>query len=232
MLRTVAAVLRRHGVQGWLVGGTVRDRELGCYSPDIDLAIAGDASSVARETAAALGAPWFALSERHGAYRVVGQKGHLDLAAVRGNGILADLALRDFTVNAMALSVEGGDLLDPFGGRADLQERRLTAVSDRIFTDDPLRLMRAARFSHTLGLRLNADLRRAVCAQAGELRRAAPERVTTEMTLTLVAGRAGDAARLWRELGLLRVVIPELGTTGRRERASWTSGRPRWGARS
>jgi tRNA nucleotidyltransferase/poly(A) polymerase len=215
MLQTVAAVLAHHGAEGWLVGGSVRHLQLGCDSPDIDLAVTGDACAIARDVARGLGSPWFALSERHGAYRVVGERAHVDVAALRGGSILADLAERDFTVNAMAKPIGAhgllGDLADPFGGLADLAARRLAAVSQRIFEDDPLRLMRAARFGHVLGLVPTPALREAVLAQAGEVKRAAPERVATEMILTLDAGRAGDAARLWEELGLLQAVLPELG---------------------
>ena len=214
LLATVAAVLREQGAEGWLVGGSVRDLQLGCESPDIDLAVTGDARAVARDLARGLGLPWFALSERHGAFRVVGERAHVDVAALRGGSIQADLAERDFTVNAMAMPVgaEGrrGDLVDPFGGLADLAGRRLAAVSEHIFAADSLRLLRAARFAHVLGLTLDPALREAVHAQAGEVKRAAPERVATEMILTLDAGRAGDAARLWQELGLLEAVVPEL----------------------
>jgi poly(A) polymerase len=230
MLGAVADILKRRGSEGWLVGGGVRDRMLGRYSPDLDVAVADDAEAVARELAAALRAPWFALSERHPTYRVLGADGYVDVAAVRGGGILADLAQRDFTVNAMALPVAsvatlaettrggrppadytaGDGLLDPFGGAADLREGRLVAVSECIFTDDPLRLMRAPRFCHTLGLRLDEELARRIREQAPQLSGAAPERMVTEMCLTLVAGRAAAAVRLWEDLGLLAVALPEM----------------------
>ncbi len=214
MLQTVAAVLRRCGVQGWLVGGTVRDRQLGRYSPDLDVAVAAEAAAVVADVAQALGAPWFALSERHGAFRVVVGRVHVDVATVRGGAIGADLALRDFTVNAMAIPLEGGALIDPFGGLHDLAAGRLRAVSDHIFDDDPLRLMRAPRFAHVLGLRMDPLLIGAVRAQASGLWRAAPERIATEMVLTLAAGSAGDAARLWDDLRLLGVVVPEVVEVG------------------
>ena len=214
MLRIVAAILRERGTQGWLVGGTVRDRELGRYSLDLDVAVAGGAAAVAADVAQALGAPWFALSERHGAFRVVVDRAHIDVTAVRGEGILADLALRDFTVNAMAIPLDGGGLIDPFGGLDDLRTGRLAAVSDHIFDDDPLRLMRAPRFAHVLGLRLDPLLAGAVRAHASRLWRAAPERIATEMVLTLAAGAAGDAARPWNDLGLLGVVFPEAAEDG------------------
>jgi tRNA nucleotidyltransferase/poly(A) polymerase len=102
MRRAVTEVLERRGSDGWLVGGSLRDRELGRFSPDLDIVVADDPVSVARSLAARLGAPWFALSERHGAYRVLGKEGYVDVAPVRGGAIAADLGLRDFTVNAMA----------------------------------------------------------------------------------------------------------------------------------
>ncbi|MCE5254131.1 MAG: hypothetical protein LLG45_08010 [Actinomycetia bacterium] len=210
ILQAASDVLRLRRTEGWLVGGTVRDRELGRYSPDVDMVVADDAATVAADIAAGLRAPWFALSERHGAYRVVGREGHVDVSTLRGRDIVDDLARRDFTVNAMALPVEGGELVDPFDGLAHLREGRLVPVSERIFWDDPLRLMRAPRFVHVLGLRLDASLTGAVKGQAGLLARAAVERVATEMILTLAAGRAADAVRLWDDLGLLEVVLPEV----------------------
>jgi tRNA nucleotidyltransferase/poly(A) polymerase len=215
MLQAVADILRRRQTEGWLVGGSVRDHELGRYSPDLDVVVADDAVAVVREVAATLRAPWFVLSERHPAYRVMGPEGHVDVAPVKGSGILDDLAERDFTVNAMAIPVgqlaarpEG--LVDPFGGLAHLRQRRLVAVSEHIFTDDPLRLMRAARFCHVLGLRLDEPLVRLVKTQAPQLGAAAAERVTAEMILTLAGGRATDAVRIWDDLRLLAEVLPEV----------------------
>ena len=209
MLRAVTEVLGRRGTAGWLVGGSVRDRELGRFSPDVDVAVMDDATAAAKEIAAALGSPWFSLSERHPAYRVLAAGGYVDVAAVRGGGILADLALRDFTVNAMAEPLEGGVLLDPFGGLTHLREGRLVAVSATVFADDPLRLMRAPRFCHVLGLRPDAALNESIRRQAAALSGAAAERVATEMSLTLASGRAAEAARLWHDLGLLAEVLPE-----------------------
>ena len=150
----------------------------------------------------------------------------MDLATVRGADILADLAERDFTINAMAVPLTvaaagvGDDcssagllddthMLDPFDGALHLREKRLVEVSDRIFTDDPLRLMRAARFCHTLRLDIEAGLLRMIQEQAADLASAAAERVVNEMCITLAAGRTADAARLWARLGLLRVALPE-----------------------
>jgi len=210
MLRVVAETLQHRGTQGWLVGGTVRDRELGRFSPDLDVVVADDPKLVAAQVAARLQRPWFALSKHFDAYRVLGEGGHIDIAALRGGGLVADLELRDFTVNAMAVPVEGGEPVDPFGGMRHLRERTLAAVSDSVFDDDPLRLMRAARFCHVLGFRLGPGLDTLVRAKAGALVRSARERVLTEMSLTLEVGRAAEAVGLWHELGLLDPLLPEL----------------------
>ena len=223
MLAALKAVLERLGVRGWLVGGTVRDGELGRASADLDVVVSGTgpggasaecsvraAREVAVLVAAGLRRPWFTLSSEFGAFRVVGVDGDLDLTALRGGCLEADLALRDFTVNAMAVPVSGGALVDPFGGLQHLRERRLVAVSDHIFRDDPLRLMRASRLAHTLGLSIEGGTRRLIEAEAHLLPRAAAERVFSEVVLTLAAGRSSAAVESWGSLGLLPFFLPEV----------------------
>jgi|WetSurMetagenome_2_1015567.scaffolds.fasta_scaffold10297_3 tRNA nucleotidyltransferase/poly(A) polymerase len=228
MLQVVADILRRRGTEGWLVGGSVRDLGLGRFSSparepvDLDIVVADDPRAVARELAKRLDVPWFPLSERHAAYRVMGGEGHVDVAGVRGDGILSDLAERDYTVNAMALSlaqvsprggltdVDPAMLVDPFGGLRDLEQRRLAAVSDHIFADDPLRMMRAVRFHHVLGFELDEPLCETIRAQAPLLAVTAAERVSAELALTLTEGRTEEALDCWERLGLLRVVLPEI----------------------
>jgi tRNA nucleotidyltransferase/poly(A) polymerase len=235
MLQALREILRRRGSEGWLVGGTVRDHQSGRFSPDLDVVVADDPAAVARDLAARLRSPWFPLSTRHGAYRVIGPDGHVDVAQIRGAGIVEDLSHRDFTVNAMAVSLLAGpdpaleigaesgrrseeEVLDPFGGRAHLAAGLLVAVSDRIFSDDPLRLMRAVRFSHVLGLRMDAALEEMVRSQSGELTRTASERIVTELALTLEPGCSGSAVRRLDELGLLPVFLPEASAS---EPAGW-----------
>ncbi len=211
MIEEVAAeTLRRRGTLGWLVGGTVRDRRSERFSPDLDIVVEDDPRDVAREISAALDSPWFALSARHGAFRVMAAEGHVDVAALQGGSIEEDLSRRDFTVNAMALPLCGGDLVDPFGGMGHLRAGLLVPVSERIFKEDPLRLMRAPRFCHVLGMRLDPSLDTLLRADAGLVVRAAGERVVSEMVLTLAAGRAAAAVGLWDDLGLLVALLPEI----------------------
>jgi poly(A) polymerase len=197
-------------VEAWFVGGTIRDRALGRPSPDIDVVVRGDVKALAADVAARAGRPWFALSHEFGAYRVVGEHAHLDLAALRGGSLRADLALRDFTLNAVALPISGGDPVDPFRGLQDLRARRLVGVSPGIFVDDPVRLLRAARFAHVLDLHIDPGLEERIRREARRASEAAPERLLSEIALTLDAGRSAAAFALWDRLGLLQVILPEV----------------------
>ena len=142
----------------YFVGGCVRDVRLGLPVTDVDVVVPGDPATVARRLARETGGSPFALSEAHGAWRVVLDGRTLDITAQRGGDILADLGERDFTVNAMAIPVDGeAGVVDPFGGLGDLAEGRLRLVSDRVFTDDPLRLLRLARIAHELGFEVDSD---------------------------------------------------------------------------
>lgn len=215
MLQALGEVLRRRRREGWSVGGTVRDRLLGRPSPDVDVVVADDPAAVAEELAHALDSTWFALSARHGAYRVVGPTGRIDVARMRGAGILADLALRDFTMNAMAVPLgDEEEIIDPFEGRRHLDARILVGVSDHIFRDDPLRLMRAVRFCHVLGMTMDPALRSLLRAQSGMVIGSAPERVVAELASTLMTGGAGPAVNALAESGLLRAFLPEADVAG------------------
>jgi poly(A) polymerase-like protein len=186
------------GQDAWVVGGAVRNELLGMTVLDLDIAC-NEPADAARLYARRWGGAPFLLSERHGAWRIVLDDGRtIDFTPLRAGSIQMDLAARDFTINAIAVPLAGGDAVDPYGGRADLERRILRPVSDRVFDDDPLRLLRAVRIEDELGVRLAPDDERLVCDKAGLVGRAAGERILAEL-LRLSAGgyeRAG-------ELGLL-----------------------------
>src|ERR671936_2991233 len=138
------------GEEAWIVGGAVRDELLGRPLVDLDIAVHEPETAARAFARRSSGAP-FPLSDRHGAWRVALEGGRtVDFTPLRG-GIEADLATRDFTINAIALPLEGGEPLDPSGGLFDLETRTLRAVTEEVFDDDPLRLLRAARLEDELG---------------------------------------------------------------------------------
>ncbi len=130
-----------------------------------------------------------------------------------GDSLVDDLARRDFTVNAMAVSL-GPDrtVTDPFGGLGDLLARRLRTPGSATdsFADDPLRMLRAVRFVAQLGLTPVDEVRQAMTAMSGELARITPERVQAELSKTLLQDAPRAALELFVATGLADVVLPEL----------------------
>ncbi|HEX8753729.1 MAG TPA: HD domain-containing protein [Solirubrobacterales bacterium] len=196
----------------WIVGGAVRDAALGKPVGDVDLAIAGDPEPAARAIAAELAEHPFELSAEFRTWRVSGPRGknQVDVTALRGEGIEADLAERDFTIGAVAVPVTGGDPVDPFGGLADLDRRLLRAVGERSFRDDPLRLLRAARLAAELGLEV--DPATVALAREAAPRAADPagERQLAELRQLLGGPDPLRGLALLDELAVTTVVLPEL----------------------
>ncbi len=200
------------GQEAWLVGGAVRDRLMGRDTGDVDLVVAGDVKAAARHLALSAGGPCFPLGDVFGAWRVMGP-GHswqVDLSPLRGGSIDADLALRDFTVNAIAEPLDGGPLLDPHEGARDLRAHRLRMVDPRAFPDDPLRVLRLARFACELGLVPDRPTTDAARAHAASLTTIAGERIFAELKRVVCAPDALDGLELMDDLGVTDVVLPEL----------------------
>jgi tRNA nucleotidyltransferase/poly(A) polymerase len=164
------------GEEAWVVGGAIRDELLGRPVVDLDIACRQPEAAARR-----YGRGVFPLSDRHGAWRVALDDGRtVDFTPLR-DGIEQDLATRDFTINAIARPLEGGDPVDPFGGLGDLERRVLRAVSPTVFEDDPLRLLRAVRLEDELDLRLDAETERLLCKHAALVDRPAGERILAEL---------------------------------------------------
>jgi poly(A) polymerase len=197
----------------WLVGGAVRDGLLGRAAVDVDVVVEGDPAQAARAVARAGGrAACFALSEDFGSWRVVARdrSWQVDVEPLRGATLQEDLALRDFTVNAIAQQIAGGPPIDPLGGLADLQAGRLRMAGPRAFVDDPLRVMRLVRVAVELGLTPDSATLRAASAEAESLRNVSAERVFVELRRTIASPRARKGLEMMGELGAGAVVLPEL----------------------
>ncbi len=197
------------GVDAWLVGGAVRDRLLGRATEDLDVAVAGDPAQLAKELRRELRGAAFPLGEGYGGWRVMREAGgHVDLLPLMGGTLEADLAARDFTVNAMALPLAGGDLIDPHGGSADLDARHLRAVGPGSLEADPLRVMRLVRLAAELGFEIELGTVELARAAAPGLERVAAERVFAELLRIVLAG--SGAVRAFEDVGAAQVVLPEL----------------------
>jgi poly(A) polymerase len=200
------------GVPAWLVGGAVRDRLLDRPTSDLDIVLDGDVRAAARRLARAVRGASFELSDAFGSWRVMAadRSWQVDLSPVRGGSLRDDLALRDFTVNAIAEPLQGGEPIDPHGGAADLAARRLRAVGPRSIADDPLRAVRLVRLAAELGLTVEPATGELARAQAPRTADVAQERVFAELKRILASDADVASLALMDELGLTAAILPEL----------------------
>jgi tRNA nucleotidyltransferase/poly(A) polymerase len=196
------------GEEAWVVGGAVRDELLGRPLVDLDVAC-HEPERAARAYAERSGGAPFPLSERHGAWRVALEDGRtVDFTPLRG-GIESDLATRDFTINAIAVPVGGGEPVDPSGGLADLEFRVLRAVTEEVFEDDPLRLLRAPRLEDELDFHLAPLTEELVRANAELVTKPSGERIVAELLRLSVGG--------WARLDELGLLAPLGGSLARED---------------
>ncbi len=215
--------LRSAGKRAWIVGGCVRDLLLGRPVNDWDVATDARPKELLRIFPRAI-----PTGIDHGTVTVLAGGASYEVTTLRGDGsysdgrrpdwvefvddITADLARRDFTVNAIAVDPFAGELIDPFGGRLDLKERVLRAVGEpqERFTEDGLRVLRAARFVATLELTLDPATESAIGRTLDTYRKVAAERVRDEWVKTMKARQPSRAFEVMRRTGILGVTCPEL----------------------
>ena len=167
----------------YVVGGAVRDHLLGRVRAelDLDLAISTGAVAIARKLASKYQAGFVLLDAERQIARVVFPGMTVDIAQLDGDGILQDLARRDYTLNAIAYDVQTGVTIDPFNGTQDIQHRTIRMVSRENLVDDPLRLLRAYRQGAQLNFTIESETRRAIRDLVPLLTNVAAERVLTEL---------------------------------------------------
>ena len=222
----VSKTLAEAGFEAYLVGGCVRDMLLGREPKDWDVATDAKPTevqklfpeSVYENDFGTVGVktesedPRLKIIEVT-TYRIEGKytdQRHPDEVKFAAN-IEDDLSRRDFTVNALAMNLKG-DVIDPYGGRADLKAKiiRTVGVAEERFSEDALRLMRAVRFAVELDFEMDMDTRRAVIKLAGGLESIAKERVRDELVKIIMTPNSAKGIILLEELDLLRYVLPEL----------------------
>ena len=214
-----AQILEGLGITSYLVGGSVRDAMLGKTTRDVDIVLCGSANWVGDTLAESLDGHKIRIDfERDAARVIVGGKDHavvIDLLSLTGDGILPDLRRRDFTINAIAIPLESAilgtwDLIDPLGGAQDMASKTVRAVSGNVFTEDPVRLLRAVRLSAENGFAIEPETESLIRGFAPRLGESSSERIRSELLRILAAGGAAKCVRLMDSLGLLSIVIPEL----------------------
>ena len=226
LLRELGERFESAGHELALVGGPVRDAFLGRTSPDLDFttdatpdetlaAIAGWADThweIGREFGT-IGLRKDAAMIEITTYRTdVYDRASRKPAVAFGTSLADDLVRRDFTVNAMALRLPSLEFVDLHGGLADLAAHRLRtpATAEESFADDPLRMMRAARFTAQLGFVVDESVRAAMTARAGTLAMVSAERIRDEFVKLVLAPAPADGLALLVDTGVADVFLPEL----------------------
>jgi len=223
--RRLGAAFAEAGHELHLVGGTVRDALMGRSDTDLDFTTDARPDEVL-VIVAPLGSTWTTGID-FGTVGVQLGTRQCEITTFRadrydrvtrnpevayGESLVDDLRRRDFTMNAMALSVLERVFTDPFGGLADLARGvlRTPGTPEESFADDPLRMLRAARFVSTLGVSVAPEVRVAMTAMAGEIVRISVERVQVELTKLLLGSAPRQGLELLVDTGLANYVLPEL----------------------
>lgn len=219
LLAGLHAFFQERGVDVYVVGGFLRDVLLGRDGDDVDLAVAGDPLELGPPLADALAGSYFPLSEeRHVARIAVPEIGvQIDLTRLRG-GIDDDLRERDYTIDAMAAPLAEAaagraEIIDPTGGRADLDKRLVRVVAEEAFRSDPLRPLRGARLAVELDFTVEATTAGLIEEYSPRLLEVAPERRRDELMRVMATPRAGEGLRLLDDLNLLETLLPEVTAT-------------------
>ncbi|KAB2925022.1 MAG: HD domain-containing protein [Bacteroidetes bacterium] len=228
VLSVVGAVADETGTEAYVVGGFVRDLLLGITVNDIDVAVVGDGVAFARAVAERMGRVNVVVFEKFGTAMLHVDPVKLEFVGTRkesyrrdsrkpevGAGTLHDdLSRRDFTINAMAMSLNAkswGALADPFDGRADLAAGLIRTPLDPLatFDDDPLRIMRAVRFAAQKGFTIHGATLAAIPAMKERLAIISRERITDEFMKVLASPKPSVGLRLMYDTGILHIIFPE-----------------------
>ncbi len=215
----VLAFVARQSDEAWLVGGAVRDRLLLRETRDLDLVVPAGAANLARQVADRFNGAFYWLDRRRDYGRALLQDAAtsqplvVDVSRLYGQQLEDDLRERDFTVNAMAVLLNGvsaGRLVDPLGGLEDLRQRVLRLASDHALEADPIRLLRAPRLAGELELRIAPETIQHIRESAGLLTKTSAERIRDELWRMLGQPGCARAVRVLHHLGLLAVALPEM----------------------
>lgn len=203
----VKAIMQRllsGGYEAYLVGGSVRDMIMGREPHDYDVITSASPAEVKNIFDKVI-----PVGEKHGTVAVIENKVSFEVTSIKS--LEQDLSRRDFTVNSLAMDING-KVYDCFGGLDDIKNKVIRTVSnpEQRFREDPLRFMRAVRFTVNLGFSLHVETKAGIIENCHLIRETAPERIRDEFCKILLSGSPACGISLMQECGLLIHIIPEL----------------------
>ena len=216
----VLSKISQYASEAYLVGGAVRDYVLGLSAVDLDVTVNCDGYELARKVVSESpeNLTFVPLDPSHGTARIVVKKTSvtIDVSEFKASSILEDLTHRDFTINALLISLPEflkGDspaVTDLLGGLKDIADHKIRACSVMSFIEDPLRVLRGFRFAAQLGFEMDPATEALMASSVGQLTDVAPERVRDELFATLSSNRSFAAIRRMDGAGIFDVIFPEL----------------------
>ncbi len=230
VFRKIAAAAAELQVPCYLIGGFVRDRLIGRPTKDADIVCAGDGIKLAHKVAETLQPrPSVSFFKNFGTAQIKWEDWEIEFVGARKESYRAesrnpevepgtiedDQLRRDFTINAMAVSLNAedyGKLVDPFNGREDLKSRLIRTPLDplRTFSDDPLRMMRAVRFASQLNFTIDGPTLDAIIEDAPRIKIVSQERITDELNKVILSPRPSIGFDLLYRTGLLKIIFPQM----------------------
>ena len=226
----IGEIASKQKKKAYAVGGAVRDVFIGKKLKEIDIMVIGDGIEFAKVVAKQMGVPKIVPFHRFSTAHIPSKPIPIEIAAARKEtyskdsrkpnkvtytNLEGDLLRRDFTVNAMAVDLlpdNFGNLYDPYNGLRDLLSKQLITPMDpdETFSDDPVRMMRAAYFSSKLNLKIDDDCYESMTRQAGRIKIVSQERITTEFTKILSTEKPSVGLKILQEVGLMKHIFPEI----------------------
>lgn len=229
VFKVVSALAQELNVEAYVIGGYVRDLLLNRPSKDIDIVVIGNGIDLAERTAEKMGNLRVNVFKTFGTAMIRYRDLEIEFVGARkesyspdsrkpeveSGSLVDDQNRRDFTINALALSLNDADfgtLLDPFDGQKDLADQIIRTPLDPhiTFSDDPLRMMRAIRFSSQLGFTIHEETLQAIADNKERIRIVSAERVAEEMNKIVMSSKPSVGFKLMERTGLLAIVFPEL----------------------
>lgn len=223
VIKGMRSIAVQEGAAAYLAGGVLRNLALSRPpAPDYDFVSGGDIKKISERAARMFKGASFLLDKETPSYRVVVKaRGRrravvLDFSPIKGGGIMEDLKARDFTVNALGISLDeafSGEprVLDPTGGLKDAAKKVLRAASPGVFDEDPLRVMRAVRISQQYGLKIARETLALMRSKAGLLSSVSRERVRDELILMFSCPGTVRSVELMYGCGIIDAILPEAG---------------------
>ena len=216
-LQSLMQLSKACGSDIYVVGGTLRDRLLKKKCSDFDFAVSG-ASTLARKYSRDISSTIVPLATTPGReiFRVVIRNNfYFDFCELQGGSIETDLSLRDFTFNAMAVPlhafINGTErFIDPHNGKADIKNKTIRMLQGPVFSNDPLRMLRAFRFMSTIKFQIEEYTYKQINALKEKINEVAPERIYSELNYLLNSKKASPSISAMHDSGLLKCLFPAL----------------------